>query len=135
VVLTLAILTLISAEPGQQDVPAVNLITQPQWVALPSGDNLARAYPRRALRDGLGGRGVVTCRVTAKGKLEACVVVEESSPGFGQAALKAAAYYRMKPTTPDGKSVEGGTIRIPLVWRHPNDAPVRYAPVRYAPVR
>ena len=124
-VLALAILSLVSADPVPQDPPAASVITQPQWVSRPTGDSLARAYPRSALRDGLSGRGVVTCKVTAEGKLAACVVVEESSPGFGQAALDMAHYFRMKPTTRDGQSVEGSTVRIPLVWRHPNDAPVR----------
>lgn len=114
-----------ASDPAPQSAPDVDLITDPRWVARPSGESLARAYPAKALRDGFGGRGTITCRVTAKGNLKACVVEDESSPGFGQAVLEVAYYFRMAPVTLGGKPVEGRTVRIPLVWRHPNDAPAR----------
>lgn len=96
-----------------------DLITRPQWAARPSGDVLARVYPRGALSRGEGGRATLNCTVKANGYLENCTVVEEEGEGFGQAALAASPYFRMKPQMADGKPVGGGTVRIPLVWRAP----------------
>ncbi len=101
--------------------PEAGEITRPQWVATPDGMVLARLYPPDALRQGLGGRGTVSCRVTAKGRLKSCTVVEEQGAGFGKAVLEASYYFRMAPVDRDGVSVEGRTVRIPLVWRHPNE--------------
>lgn len=100
---------------------APSIIQAPKWTRMPSGQDLARAYPRQALRDKAGGRATMVCHMTAKGGLTDCRIVEETPEGmgFGEATLKMAYYFKMTPTTPDGRSVEGGTVRIPLIWRHP----------------
>jgi hypothetical protein len=73
------------------------------------------------------------CRVTAAGRLADCVIIEETPPGlgFGEAMLKTARLFRMRPRTVDGHPVEGGTVVIPLTWRpHDFGAGLTVAPVR-----
>lgn len=96
-------------------------ITSPKWIARPSGEILAKNFPGRAVRDGIDGRGVVVCKVSAKGRLNNCQIESETPPGygFGEAALKTSRHFQMAPTTTDGQPVEGGTVRLPLVWRLP----------------
>jgi protein TonB len=36
--------------------------------------------------------------------------------GFGDAALKIAKTFKMKPQTKDGAPVDGGQVRIPIRW-------------------
>lgn len=102
---------------------ATNVIRAPRWIRRPSGEDMARLYPRVAVANELSGRATMVCRVLANGRLADCNVVEESpaGAGFGQAAVRLAPYFQMTATGADGKSVEGGTVRIPLVWRLPQD--------------
>lgn len=67
----------------------------------------------------VGGVTRMRCRVTAEGKLSDCVVVFEcpAGRGFGAAALKAAAYFKMRPRTADGRPVGGGEVVIPIKWK------------------
>lgn len=67
----------------------------------------------------------MTCKVLKDGALTDCTILQEDPPGqgFGEAALASARYFKMTPTTADGKSVEGGSVIIPLKWQLAAPAP------------
>ncbi|MDP3853785.1 TonB family protein [Phenylobacterium sp.] len=96
--------------------PAGPVVLQPSWLTKPGAREFARFYPDAALRREVGGLAMLSCTVSAAGKLDACQVVSETpaSEGFGRAALKLAPYFRMRPLTTDGQPVDGGVVRIPV---------------------
>jgi protein TonB len=93
----------------------------PDWRRKATGENLARVYPQHAQSANIEGRGVIRCDVTAEGAMANCVVVEETprGEGFGEATLKLAKYFVMRPQTKDGVAVAGGSVTIPIVFRLP----------------
>lgn len=93
-----------------------NLPVRTKWESLPNGDDVVRAYPARARRNGVGGAVVVTCGVDADGYLRGCEILAERPEGygFGEAALSLMPRFKMKPLSPDGKTVEGGKVTIPI---------------------
>jgi protein TonB len=92
------------------------VILNPRWAALPDARDLERAYPPRALENGIEGSATLVCLVTTQGTLTACDVATETptGQGFGKAALKLAPDFRMVPKTEDGVPVEGGVVRVPI---------------------
>jgi periplasmic protein TonB len=109
-----------AAEPGPAifaaPAPPPPMIVSPTWVRRPSGADLARFYPQRAIERGKSGLVTLDCLVRTTGTL-ACAVASEDPPnwGFGAAALNLSRSYQMVPATRDGAPVEARyTLRIPF---------------------
>jgi len=91
----------------------------PEWLQRATGVDLKRVYPRAALKQGLEGVVLISCRVSKAGGMMNCTVDQEAPAGhgFGDAALKLMPKFRMQPTTRDGTAVEGGVVRLPIQFR------------------
>ena len=91
--------------------PAV--ITNPDWVRVPSAEELMEFYPHNSDSSGFVR---MECDVTAAGLVTGCVIASENPTGhgFGKSALAMAKLFRMKPQTEDGVPVGGGVVTIPL---------------------
>ena len=97
-------------------LPLEGVITDPDWIRTPNGDDFATYFPAVAQLVGLGGRIMMNCQVSTSGTLENCTITNETPKGlgFGDAALKISEYFRMKPMTVDGVPVAGAKINIPI---------------------
>ncbi|MFZ5721109.1 MAG: TonB family protein [Pseudomonadota bacterium] len=93
-------------------------LTSVEWVATPTGQDIANVYPPTAVEAGKSGAVLLECQVAAKGSLEACQVQIEDPVGleFGLAALELAPLFRMTEVAPDGTAVAGRMIRIPIMF-------------------
>jgi protein TonB len=96
--------------------PRPTVITNPDWVSRPSGDQVDSVYPDRAQRMEVSGRAELSCTVTEKGTVANCSVVSEdpADQQFGAAAMKLTRYFKMRPQTRDGQPVGGAKINIPI---------------------
>lgn len=102
--------------PHRRELPIEGAITDPDWIAKPSGQDFARFYPPLARNLGMPGRALISCVVSPLGILDRCKVVDEIPDGleFGNAALALAPLFHMRPKTVDGVAVGGTEIRIPI---------------------
>ncbi|WP_374467895.1 TonB family protein [Phenylobacterium sp.] len=106
-------------------VAGQGLVTEPDWLRRPSGEDMADAYPMIGQVLEIEGRAVIACAVSTAGLLEGCSVVEEAPAaiGFGAASLELSRLFRMRPLSRDGEPVTGGTVRIPIAFRLPPPRP------------
>jgi TonB family protein len=118
-----------SAGPGPKrpdvSLPLEGVVTDPDWIETPNGNEFAAYYPPVAAMLGLGGRVVVHCQVSTSGTLDDCTIANEAPVGlgFGEATLKISQYFRMKPMSVDGAPVAGGAINIPIRFAPPEQTP------------
>jgi protein TonB len=98
------------------------LITNPSWQRKPSGDQLARAYPDRALAAGVSGSAMLNCRVEVSGRVSGCAVTSETpgGQGFGRAAQGLSRYFQLNPRMVNG-AAEGSRVNIGLRFAPPAD--------------
>lgn len=106
-----------SAEAARRNA----VVTEPDWLEQPTGEDIGRHYPKLASRLNIDGRAIVSCRVDSYGALEACAEesAEPSGLGFGEAAMALTKQFRMTPRTVDGRPVEGASVRIPIRFTMP----------------
>lgn len=99
--------------------PAVMGPYKPDWMEKPSSEDLTAFYPPHAARSNIAGKATIACKVMVDGRLDACVVVEESPPGehFGEAALRISPKFRMIP--PDDPNAPPATVTVPLNFEVP----------------
>mgnify|MGYP000936597342 CR=1 FL=1 len=124
--LSVLMAAMLQAAPGPAPPPPATpaLVNEPDWVRRPTGDDLARVYPREAIEKELAGRATLFCTITAAGDLADCEITEESPAGvgFGEATLKLAQFFKMRPMSKDGRPVAGGKIRVPIRYVLPGAA-------------
>lgn len=98
-------------------------IVGPNWTSRPTASQMSRFYPERAQRLGHSGSASISCTVDATGRLHNCAVSRETpvGEGFGDAALRLSAYFRMSPQIVDGRPIDGGQVNIPLGFAIPDN--------------
>lgn len=112
----------LAAAAAAASAAQAQVIVNPDWAKIPSGERVSRYYPDDAIDRSVSGRVTLLCLVAANGWLRDCEVESESpiGMGFGAAGLAMAGEFRMKPQTVDGKPVDGTAVRIPLVLVAPS---------------
>jgi TonB family protein len=111
-----------AAQAQQAAPPGADGYTRPEWLKKPSFNDMLLVWPQIAASKGIGGQGVINCQVNKQGLLEACAVASETPPGrgFGDAALKLAPTFLMKPATRNGQPVVS-SITIPVNFEAKNE--------------
>lgn len=104
-----AILALAALAPtlaSAQAKPPANYVPA-DWIRRPTSQSLLSVWPREAMRKGVDGEAVITCKISEQGALFGCKVKSQSpeSMGFGEAAIALTPQLLMKPATVDGKPV------------------------------
>lgn len=98
-------------------------LTKPRWIQMAQAEAVALAFPQAARKAGVrNGLGVVSCLVTAEGRLTDCQAVREDPVGldFAASAMIVAGTMRMNPWTTEGEPVDAQRIRLPIRFE---DAP------------
>jgi TonB family protein len=107
----------------------ITLMTNPVWAGAPTFEAVERAYPDKGA--GANGLAVAHCQVRDDGRLTACRVASEAprKQGFGQAAVKLAADFRVQPEVmahaPKGEPIE---VEVPIRFAPPGAARTVSAP-------
>ncbi|MGZ3378423.1 MAG: energy transducer TonB [Phenylobacterium sp.] len=102
-----------------------SVVTNPDWLRKPTGEDMSKFYPTAAAAARIEGRVVLRCSVNAAGDLMDCSTSGEEpmAQGFAEAALSLAPFFKMRPMTRDGVAVSGGKINIPIAFRLPKPPP------------
>ncbi len=96
--------------------PAFGADTAADWRHMPTREELLAVWPQAAMEKGIGGKAVISCKVSLQGALFDCAVDSEkpTGMGFGAAAIALTPQFLMKPATHNGQPVAGGSVRIPV---------------------
>lgn len=102
------------------------LVTDPDWDKRPSGDDLYRYFPEKAMNRGIAGRALIACKVAVDGYLRRCLILDEApaDQNFGDAAVRMAEkrLFHMKPMSLMGKPVADQVVFIPVFFVPPDAA-------------
>lgn len=104
----------------QPEPPAV--ISRPNWIRQPTGEQLARAFPDRAMQRGVAGSASLNCLVESSGRVSDCRITGETPGGygFGRAAQSVSRYFQISPQTVNG-AAQGSRVAINMRFNLPQD--------------
>lgn len=121
----------LAASPSAVNEAKPQILTHIEWTRLPSVNDFAGHYPRRAQSAEVPGWALIGCGVDAKGKLGGCKLAAETPTGygFGEATLALAPKFEMK-APPTGAGLSNARVIIPVYWALPGRAAPR---VNYEP--
>lgn len=125
IVLALAAVALLAPQPA-----AAQFSVGPDWAERPAPEDLAPGYPKLPQQLALEGVVRLRCEVAPTGVLSDCRVAHESPKGmgFGAAALKMSATFKMRPPLQPGARYPDTTVQIPISFRLPPTRPAPTAP-------
>ena len=105
-----------TSNAGTSTERPIPVITNPNWLQRPTGDQMLRAYPTRAIDNGIEGTAQLNCAVQANGRLSDCRVISETPErnGFGRAATSLSRHFRMSPRTVDGQAIDGARVTFAI---------------------
>jgi TonB family protein len=88
------------------------------WPQAPSYADVLAAYPAKAREAKLGGRATLNCELDRQGGVVHCSTLAEEPKheGFADAARVLAKQFRAFPTGPDGKTIAGVRLQLPVVF-------------------
>ncbi|KSB89895.1 hypothetical protein AS593_03370 [Caulobacter vibrioides] len=90
------------------------------WTRKPEAADMTLAYPPAAMSKDRSGAAVLECLLTPKGGVDACVVLAESEPDFGQASLKIARKFGFDASKTPPEILAGAVVVIPISWLTPS---------------
>jgi TonB family protein len=105
--------------PGDRDIDLRSLnLSNVDWSAAPTYDQVVAAYPEKARAAGAGGRVTLSCNFKGAGALGGCTVLSEEPTGLGlaQAARRLTPYFRGPETLPNGRRTVGVSTQLVFVF-------------------
>jgi TonB family protein len=108
-------------ERSPQNGAVFQVRARPPWVKFPTGDDMARVYPRSATERSIEGGATLHCRFQADGHLGACSADNEhpAGEGFIEAVLKLALIFKIDTNKGIGPLAPGKEIDIPILFQLP----------------
>jgi len=120
----ISVLALAAAFQAPDAAPAAKPATplaaaEADWARRPTEADLARFYPERATQAKVGGDVTLACNVAKAGGLSDCVVFRENPAryGFGEAALKIADAYGLRPERAVVWTASNRKVLVPVRFR------------------
>ncbi len=103
----------------------ITMVDNPVWVAAPTFDDLAHAYPPRA--GGMEGYAVAHCELLRSGALTNCQATKETpeNHGFGKAATTLARRFKVDPDIATARPHDDLWVDVPIRFPPPGPAPDR----------
>lgn len=103
--------------PSQEELDSAAVITNPTWIARPTGQDYVNAYPPDARDNNISGEASLHCMVRDDGRL-ACRAQDDGTPyDFEGAALQISTGLRMAPVDAEGESTAGRRYNMRIAFR------------------